>query len=570
MVTFTPILKLRLPAFDQDPWDQDINGDLSVLDATMGRFFGYSNIQGVWQNSVAYTAGQSVIDSTDSSMWTCVISHTSSALPATFADDRTTYPSYWTKIQASAYDYAVAAASSATNAQNSANNAAISATNAANSASVVAGTLPLAGGTMTGPLILSADPTVALGAATKQYVDSRVGGTGYLPLSGGTLTGPLTLSGAPTTALMAATKAYVDGFLRLSGGTLTGTVSSNATISTTSNMFAAAFAFATGGGYINADANYGNWVFDSSLYRFQYTRSTHTMNYVRGSDNVLLWTLDQNGNTTQTGQVSASQYAVSTTGFRLSGDANYSYISMDTSNWNLRYDRSTGQLNYFRSDGTLLFYISPTGNVGAAGNMGCVALGTSQYATIGTSLNVGTDISAGGIIIAANYCRGNNGLFATTDNSFGLYISGSSRILQYAGGWYTEWDSTQGNLNYIGGGSAKFQYRATADNMFQNFTGPFGGAGAYVNTSDANTKNTIADITYGTPEVRALMPKSFIRDGRTETELGFIAQEVDPVVPEAAGRMPDGTRTIMNEMLTAVLWNAVKQIDARVTTLEGP
>lgn len=31
--------------------------------------------------------------------------------------------------------------------------------------------VPLAGGTMTGPLILSADPTQALGAATKQYVD---------------------------------------------------------------------------------------------------------------------------------------------------------------------------------------------------------------------------------------------------------------------------------------------------------------------------------------------------------------------------------------------------------------
>ena len=34
--------------------------------------------------------------------------------------------------------------------------------------------LQLAGGTLTGPLVLNADPTVALGAATKQYVDSRI------------------------------------------------------------------------------------------------------------------------------------------------------------------------------------------------------------------------------------------------------------------------------------------------------------------------------------------------------------------------------------------------------------
>ena len=35
------------------------------------------------------------------------------------------------------------------------------------------GVLPLAGGALTGPLLLAADPAVALGAATKQYVDAR-------------------------------------------------------------------------------------------------------------------------------------------------------------------------------------------------------------------------------------------------------------------------------------------------------------------------------------------------------------------------------------------------------------
>jgi hypothetical protein len=33
--------------------------------------------------------------------------------------------------------------------------------------------LPTSGGTLTGPVILAADPTVALGAATKQYVDAN-------------------------------------------------------------------------------------------------------------------------------------------------------------------------------------------------------------------------------------------------------------------------------------------------------------------------------------------------------------------------------------------------------------
>ena len=38
---------------------------------------------------------------------------------------------------------------------------------------LVAGTPDFSGGTFTGPILLNADPTVALGAATKQYVDGK-------------------------------------------------------------------------------------------------------------------------------------------------------------------------------------------------------------------------------------------------------------------------------------------------------------------------------------------------------------------------------------------------------------
>lgn len=70
------------------------------------------------------------------------------------------------------------------------------------------GGVPLAGGTMTGLLILSGDPAVALGAATKQYADAI--GTASLPLAGGTMLGNLILNADPTSALQAATKQYVD------------------------------------------------------------------------------------------------------------------------------------------------------------------------------------------------------------------------------------------------------------------------------------------------------------------------------------------------------------------------
>jgi hypothetical protein len=42
-------------------------------------------------------------------------------------------------------------------------------------APVVTEYLPLVGGTLTGPLILAADPTIPLGASTKEYVDVNTG-----------------------------------------------------------------------------------------------------------------------------------------------------------------------------------------------------------------------------------------------------------------------------------------------------------------------------------------------------------------------------------------------------------
>jgi microcystin-dependent protein len=92
-----------------------------------------------------------------------------------------------------------------------------------------------AGDTMTGALTLAADPVNALDAATKQYVLAnavigppslpeapdaahtygRIGGTSpswspALPLGGGTVTGPIILAADPSTALAASTKQYVD------------------------------------------------------------------------------------------------------------------------------------------------------------------------------------------------------------------------------------------------------------------------------------------------------------------------------------------------------------------------
>jgi len=80
------------------------------------------------------------------------------------------------------------------------------------------------GDTMTGPLYLNADPTLPTQAATKNYVDSIVGGASYVHIAGSTMTGPLYLNADPTLPTQASTKNYTDSKLAVTGGPLSGTL----------------------------------------------------------------------------------------------------------------------------------------------------------------------------------------------------------------------------------------------------------------------------------------------------------------------------------------------------------
>jgi len=73
--------------------------------------------------------------------------------------------------------------------------------------------LPLAGGTMTGFITANADPTVALHAATKQYVDTK--DALRVALSGDAMIGYLSASN-PNTATEVTTKQYVDSLFSTS------------------------------------------------------------------------------------------------------------------------------------------------------------------------------------------------------------------------------------------------------------------------------------------------------------------------------------------------------------------
>ena len=102
--------------------------------------------------------------------------------------------------------------------------------------------LPLSGGTLTGPLLLNADPlpSAPLGAATKQYVDAKVAAVPVLPAS---TTPPVmngTASAGAATAYSRGDHAHPTDTTRFptTGGTITGSLTATGTIAAGSSMSA--------------------------------------------------------------------------------------------------------------------------------------------------------------------------------------------------------------------------------------------------------------------------------------------------------------------------------------------
>ncbi|RYG59947.1 MAG: tail fiber domain-containing protein, partial [Alphaproteobacteria bacterium] len=124
----------------------------------------------------------------------------------------------------------------------------------------------------------------------------------------------------------------------------------------------------------------------------------------------------------------------------------------------------------------------------------------------------------------------------------------------------------------------------TGNNTIARVTaaGNVAGTGAYTNLSDRRTKHAITDATdIGLTTIQALRPRYYVRNGHTERELGFIAQEVETALPEATTYMdPAHPKTsfkaIQSEAIVTTLVKAVQQLktmfddrDSEIATLKA-
>jgi hypothetical protein len=91
--------------------------------------------------------------------------------------------------------------------------------------------------------------------------------------------------------------------------------------------------------------------------------------------------------------------------------------------------------------------------------------------------------------------------------------------------------------------------------------------GVWTDASDRALKDNIEDLEYGLDEILRLRPRSFNYIIDDSESIGFVAQEVEEVIPEVVSGS-EGKKGVAYGQLVSVLTNAVQELEARVSELE--
>lgn len=494
--------------------------------------------------------------------------------------------------------------------------------------------LPIAGGTMLGPITLSGWATANLHAVPLQQVVSRL--QSYLPLTGGTLSGSLNVTGnVVATALVQGATVNATGDLTAGGNigtnnvvyagavqsgafygnpTFTGSITVNGNISTSNGVYAAVVqaptyagsVTVTGSLQVNGNIGCSNTIFATGAVQTpQLNGNVYVTGNLNSAGQVQGNSLYARDRVDAGGGIFAGNLIQSNRGDDLAFYAPYGGVTIATA---FVSNRGGGQLAFYAPNGADAWIGGNITGNGIYGNYvrswGDLAVSNTTYTGY---LNASSNISAGNDVTAGGTLVSNHGVVAYGDWTFGIGQSGTERALSFAGGWWQFiWNTTNGWLTWMNPGS-QINYVWGADGFCYSNLGPSGGRGEYVNFSDIRFKDatTITPTTKGLSEILLLNPVEFKRlpvevepppEGEIPPqvpppilELGFIAQEVASVLPEAVNilgvTLPDGTGGRDTEdptlgvtagAITAVLVNAVKElnttlmdVNTRLAALEG-
>ena len=230
--------------------------------------------------------------------------------------------------------------------------------------------------------------------------------------------------------------------------------------------------------------------------------------------------------------------------------------------WGIHMD-STRAFHVFSSGWTSNFGVEHGGSCRAAGDLRAPVfydLNNTAYYTNPASTSVINGLTmAGALQTAGSHTVGSSGtaniyMGGTSGNYFRFHTNNS----------HTYFDGNVGDIHWRQGASTRFTFYMTSANMTIN--------GSLTQNSDERVKENIVEIPNAIDKVKAMKGVYYNRtDFNTGvTKVGVLAQEVEAVLPELIVEAPDsGLKSVAYGELTAVLINAIKELEARVQELEN-
>jgi hypothetical protein len=111
--------------------------------------------------------------------------------------------------------------------------------------------------------------------------------------------------------------------------------------------------------------------------------------------------------------------------------------------------------------------------------------------------------------------------------------------------------NTNGNIFQVGdGGTGIIGY---VDN----------GTGNWMAVSDERKKHNIQDLSYGLNEILQLKPVSFDYNRNNEHTIGFLAQQVLPIIPEAVGGDTEKGYSMSYATITPAIVKAIQELNLK-------
>jgi len=224
--------------------------------------------------------------------------------------------------------------------------------------------------------------------------------------------------------------------------------------------------------------------------------------------------------------------------------------------------------------------------IGNASGIAAASATVQGVVTTGTQAFAGEKTFTGGLNSIAGYAELGIGR-ATDGNSF-IDLTSQSGVVDYNAriiretGVNGQWQFIQagsGVVYFTVGGSARFEINGSTVKVHSlagagNRAVYSDAVGQLTNSSsDQTLKTDINPIDQGLSTVMSLNPINYTwidkdRFG-AQKEIGFIAQEVLPLVPEVIGTNNDGTLSVDYPKLTAVLAKAIQELKTELDSVKS-